>query len=136
MVSVRQDTPRTPQELQLVSVAGYTAGPDISGALGRNGLFVRASLLGPRGWDNSERSSAQGAGLAHWLQVGAVQVEPVGSLAGRLLEGSPGHMAPGEWDLQDDGTDGSTEPVGKGEEAASVRTLGASEVQTDDTPWT
>lgn len=53
---------------------------------------MRASLLGPRGWDNSERSSAQGAGLAHWLQVGAVQVEPVGSLAGRLLEGSPGHL--------------------------------------------
>lgn len=48
---------------------------------------MRASLLGPRGWDNSERSSAQGAGLAHWLQVG-----PVGSLAGRLLEGSPGHL--------------------------------------------
>lgn len=53
VVSTLQDTPKTPQELQLSLVAGYTAGPDTSGALGRNILFVQGSLLGPRGWDNS-----------------------------------------------------------------------------------
>lgn len=53
---------------------------------------MRASLLGPRGWDNSGKPSAQGAGLSHWLQAAAAQAEPAGSLAGRLLEGSHGHL--------------------------------------------
>lgn len=75
-------------------------------------------------------------GPSHWLQVGAVQAELAGSLAGRLLEGSHGHMVPGDRDLQDNGNDSSTEHVGKGWEAASVHTLDTSEVQTDGTPWT
>lgn len=45
-------------------------------------------------------------------------------------------MAPGDRDLQDNGNDSSTEHVGAGWEAASVRTLGTSEVQTEGTPWT
>lgn len=53
---------------------------------------MEASPLGPRGWDSSGRPSAQGAGLSHWLQVGPAQVEPAGSLAGRLFEGSRGHL--------------------------------------------
>lgn len=96
---------------------------------------MRAFLLGPRGWDNLGRLSAQGARPSHWLQVGAAQAELAESLAGRLLEGRRGHMALGDWDLQDNGNN-STERVGKGWEAASVHTLDTAEVQTDENPWT
>lgn len=95
---------------------------------------MRASLLGPRGWDNSGKPSAQGVGLSHWLQAAAAQAEPAGSLAGRLLEGSHGHMAPGDRDFQDNGNDSSMEHVGKDWEA--VHMLDTSEVQTEGTPWT
>lgn len=44
------------------------------------------------------------------------------------------YMARGNQDLQDHSSDSSTERAGKGWEAASVRTLGISEVQTDGTP--
>lgn len=106
VVSVLQDTPKTPQEPRLDEVAGYTIGP--SGAPGRSGLSVRASGLGPRGWGSSGRPSAQASGPSHWLQGWA------GPLGGRLLGDGRGHMAPGDRDLQDNGNDNSTECVGEG----------------------
>lgn len=133
-LSTLQDTPRTPQELQLDEVAGYTVGP--SGALGRSSLFVRASGLGSRGWGSSGQPFAQGAGPSRWLQGRAARTQLAGPLAGRLLEGGRGHMAPGDRGLQHNGNDSSTEHVGEGWEAASVHTLGTSEVQTEGTPWT
>lgn len=45
------------------------------------------------------------------------------------------YMAPGDRGLQDNSSDSSTEPVGKGWEAASVHMLDTSEVQADGTPW-
>lgn len=65
---------------------------DTVGVLERSSLFVHASLLGPGRWDNSERPSAQGVGLSQLHQVGAAQAEMARSPAGRLLEGSHGHL--------------------------------------------
>lgn len=65
---------------------------DTLGALGRSGLFVRASGLGPRGRGSSGQPSAQDAGPSRWLQGRAARTQPAGPLAGRLLEGGRGHL--------------------------------------------
>lgn len=65
---------------------------DTPGTPGRSSFLLQVSPLGPRGWDSSGRPSAQGVGLLHWFQGAPAHGKQAGSLAGRLLEGSCGHL--------------------------------------------